>query len=212
MANEFKQGQYNISLPDVTKDSTLLACEDGVSVSTLFSSYQYRNITLALNVVGATELLSPDASIDLSGKTEFECQIRQMGQITPMFANPIYLNFMSNLKASSSLWTNFLHLTVQKYNNIAQGEIFLNLRMFRASATSKTWTFMCYVNVAQRGSDSMKGTVTSNPSSATGTFLYPLSFYSGTAVLATDILGISYSIIGSGGSSTPLIYLNYHTF
>lgn len=212
MANEFKQGQYNISLPDVTKNSTLLACEDGVSVSTLFSSYQYRNITLTLNVVGATEILSPDASIDLSGKTEFECQIRQMGQITPMFANPIYLNFMSNIKASSSLWTNFLHLTVQKYNNIAQGEIFLNLRMFRASATSKTWTFMCYVNVAQRGSDSMKGTVTSNPSSATGTFLYPLSFYSGTAVLATEILGISYSIIGSGGSSTPLIYLNYHTF
>ena len=108
--------------------------------------------------------------------------------------------------------TNFLHLTVQKYNNIAQGQIFLNLRMFQASATSTTWTFMCYVNVAQRGSDSMKGTVTSNPSSATGTFLYPLSFYSGTAVLATDILGISYSIIGSGGSSTPLIYLNYHTY
>lgn len=212
MANEFKKGSYNISLPDVTKDSTLLACEDGVSVSTLFSSYQYRNITLTLNVVGATELLSPDATIDLSGKTEFECQIRLMGQITPLFANPIYLNFMSNIKASSSLWTNFLHLTVQKYNNIAQGQIFLNLRMFQASATSTTWTFMCYVNVAQRGSDSMKGTVTSNPSSATGTFLYPLSFYSGTAVLATDILGISYSIIGSGGSSTPLIYLNYHTY
>ena len=212
MSNEFKQGQYNISLPDVTKNSTLLACEDGVSVSTLFSSYQYRNITLTLNVVGATELLSPDASIDLSGKTEFECQIRQMGQITPMFANPIYLNFMSNIKASSSLWTNFLHLTIQKYNNIAQGEIFLNLRMFRASTTSKTWTFMCYFNIAQRGSDSMSGTVTSNPSSATGTFLYPLSFYSGTVVLTTNILGISYSITGSGGSSTPLIYLNYHTF
>ena len=212
MANEFKKGSYNISLPDVTKDSTLLACEDGVSVSTLFSSYQYRNITLPLNVIGVTEILSPDATIDLSGKTEFECQIRLMGQITPLFANPIYLNFMSNIKASSSLWTNFLHLTVQKYNNIAQGQIFLNLRMFRASATSKTWTFMCYANVAQRGSDSMKGTVTSNPSTATGTFLYPLSFYSGTVVLATDILGISYSIVGSGGSSTPLIYLNYHTY
>ena len=36
MANEFKKGSYNISLPDVTKNSTLLACEDGVSVSTLF--------------------------------------------------------------------------------------------------------------------------------------------------------------------------------
>lgn len=212
MSNEFKQGQYNISLPDVTKNSTLLACEDGVSVSSLFSSYQYGNIRLPLNVVGLTDILSPDATIDLSGKTEFECQIREMGQITPMFANPIYLNFMSNTKSSGSSWTNFLHLTVQAYNNIAQGQIFLNLRMFRASATSKTWTFMCYVNVAQRGSDSMKGTVTSNPSTATGTFLYPLSFYSGTVVLATNILGIAYSITGSGGSSTPLIYLNYHTF
>ena len=212
MANEFKQGQYNISLPDVTKNSTLLACEDGVSVSSLFSSYQYGTIRLPLSVTGSTDILSPDATIDLSGKTEFECQIRQMGQINPMFANPIYLNFMSNTTSSASLGANFLHLTVQKYNNIAQGEIFLNLRMFRTSATSKTWTFMCYVNVAQRGSDSMKGTVTSNPSTATGTFLYPLSFYSGTVVLATDILGISYSIVGSGGSSTPLIYLNYHTF
>ena len=212
MANEFKQGQYNISLPDVTKNSTLLACEDGVSVSSVFSSYQYGNIRLPLNVVGLTDILSPDATIDLSGKTEFECQIRQMGQITPMFANPIYLNFMSNTTSSTSLWDNFLHLTVQKYNNIAQGQIFLNLRMFRTSATSTTWTFMCYVNVAQRGSDSMSGTVTSNPSTATGTFLYPLSFYSGTVVLATNILGISYTIVGSGGSSTPVIFLNYHTF
>ena len=211
MANEFKQGQYNISLPNVTKNSTLLACEDGVSVSSLFSSYQYGNIRLPLSVTGLTEILSPDATIDLSGKTEFECQIRQMGQIDPMFANPIYLNFMSNTTSSGSLWTNFLHLTVQKYNNIAQGQIFLNLRMFRTSATSKTWTFMCYFNIAQRGSDSMKGTVTSNPSLSAGT-LYPLSFYSGTVVLATDILGISYSIDGSGGPSTPLIYLNYHTF
>lgn len=211
MANEFKQGQHNISLPDVTRHSTLLACEDGVSVSTLFSSYQYGTIRLPLNVVGSPGMLSPDATIDLSGKTEFECQIREMGQITPMFANPIYLNFMSNITSSTSFWTNFLHLTPQKYNSIAQGKIFLNLRMFRASATSKTWTFMCYFNIAQRGSDSMKGTVTSNPSLSAGT-LYPLSFYSGTVVLATDILGISYSIDGSGVPSTPLIYLNYHTF
>ena len=206
MANEFKQGQYNISLPDVTRHSTLLACEDGVS----FSSYQYGTITLLLHKWAGMD--SPDATIDLSGKTEFECQIREMSQIDPRFSNPIYLNFMSSIKASGSLWTNFLHLTIQKYNNIAQGQIFLNLRMFRASDTSKTWTFMCYFNIAQRGSDSMKGTVTSNPSLGTGTFLYPLSFYSGTVVLATDILGIAYSIEGSGGSSTPLIYLNYHTF
>ena len=212
MANEFKKGQYNISLPDVTNDSTLLACKDGVSVSSLFSSYQYGNITLTLKVVGSTADPSPDATIDLSGKTEFECQIREMGQIDPRYVNPIYLNFMSNTSSLASFWMLFLHLPIQKYNNIAQGRIFLNLRMFRTSATSKTWTFMCYFNTAQRGSDSMKGTVTSNPSTATGTFLYPLSFYSGTVVLATDILGISYSIDGSGLPSTPLIYLNYHTF
>ena len=210
MANEFKQGQYNISLPDVTKNSTLLACEDGVSVSSLFSSYQYGTISLPLHKWAGMD--SPDATIDLSGKTEFECQIREMSHIDPRFSNPIYLNFMSNIKAFDPNWMNFLHLTIQQYNNIAQGQIFLNLRMFRASTTSKTWTFMCYFNIAQRGSDSMKGTVTSNPSTATGTFLYPLSFYSGTVVLATDILGISYIITGSGGPSGPLIYLNYHTF
>lgn len=203
MANEFKKGQYNISLPDVTKDSTLL-------VSSNNPSYSYSNARIVLNTVGSTELLSPDESIDLSGKTEFECQIGDMSQLSPLFSSPIYLNFMSNA-VSSTLRQNFVNLPIPNYNNIAQGNIFFNLRMFRESLKSTTWNFICYFNVAQRGSDTMSGTVTSNPSLATGSFIYPLYFYSGSVVLLTNILGISYSTTGSI-SSYPVIHLNYHTF
>lgn len=203
MANEFKKGQYNISLPDVTKDSTLL-------VSSNNPSYDYSNARIVLKTVGQYDILSPNETIDLSGKTEFECQIGDMSQLSPLFSSPIYLNFISNA-TSSTARQDFVNLRIPNYNNIAQGNIFFNLRMFRESLKSTTWNFICYFNVAQRGSDTMSGTVTSNPSLGTGTFLYPLYFYSGSVVLLTNILGISYSTTGSI-SSHPVILLNYHTF
>lgn len=148
MANEFKKGQYNISLPDVTKNSTLLT-EDKVE------SYKQESAVLTLSGVQIA-VSSVLREIDLSNSTELEIFV---SGISTSVANTSLMFCDSNTHASSP----FLKLTIKKPNLQSYG-LFFHAKFRRVSLSTQTWTMMCFSNYCHSGRDNMTTEYTSNPS------------------------------------------------
>ena len=152
MANEFKQGQYNISLPDVTKNSTLLTEE-------YLNNYKQESAVLNLSGVA---IIDPSAlkKIDLSNSTELEIFV---SGISTSIAETS-LRFCDSIK---NLYSPFLELTIEKPRKSLQSYgLFFHAKFRRVSLSTQTWTMICFSNYCYSGRDNMTTEYTSNPSSS----------------------------------------------
>ena len=182
MANEFKKGQYNISLPDVTSDTTLVTLENA----------KQTNFSTGLLKLGR---LNETKSIDLTNNIKLEFWLSNIASEGNTRSRTLIIessggNVLYNFNLKNSL-TAFIHFILVK----------------DSSSTNK-WNVIYYYNTDARTSNSMQGEYSSSFSSTNK--LFPLCFNQDLITLSDNKIYFSYTyLVGTGTgafSGVDIIY------
>lgn len=175
MANEFKKGQYNISLPDVTSNTTLVTLENAAQT----------NFSTGLLTLGYNET----KSIDLTNNIKLEFWLSNIVNNGNISARNLIIEssggnvlYDFNLGNSSNLQSAFIHFILVK----------------DSSSTNK-WNIIYYYNTDTSGSNSMQGEYSSSFSSTNN--LFPLCFNQDSITLSDNKIYFTYTYLKFTGSS-----------
>ena len=187
MANEFKKGSFNISLPNVTANSTLVTEEtqqtyiDGLTETGFFS----------LNPFGTASSNSHAISVPPVTKT---IELFVYGSSGTVNMKNLSVGFNS---AVGTGVTNFISLNIGSASTF-----FFHLKLTRVSAyslrpaQSNTWCYTYFYNFSTRGRTDFVGSITYDLSSSNP--FYQLGYNQGS-VTDSNNLGERLSVTYTGG-------------
>ena len=196
MANEFKKGSFNISLPNVTADSTLVTEEtqqtyiDGLTETGFFSLNP-------LSTTGNSHTISVPTNI----KT---IELFVYGSSGTVSMKTLRVGFFNSAVGTNV--TNFIDLNIGSASTF-----FFHLKLTRVSAyslrpaQSNMWCYTYFYNFSTRGNTSIVGSITSSLSSSNP--FYQLGYNQGGVTDSNNLgekLSVSYSGAGAAGSSASL--------
>lgn len=195
MANEFKKGSFNISLPNVTANSTLVTEEtqqtyiDNLTETGFFS----------LNPSSTTSN-SHTISVPTNTKT---IELFVYGSSGTVSMKKLYVGFNS---AVGTDVTNFISLNIGSASTF-----FFHLKLTRVSAyslrpaQSNMWCYTYFYNFSTRGNTSIVGSITSSLSSSNP--FYQLGYNQGSVTDSNNLgerLSVSYNGAVASGTSASL--------